>query len=165
MRDEHLADHGHDHNHGHQHSQNHPRGPGTRRVWAFIRHAVGLHSHSHDSGVDAVLEGSAQGMRALWISLAGLGATALAQAVVFGLSGSVALLGDALHNSADALTAVPLGIAFMIGRRRPPAGTPTATGRPRTWPGFHRGGDRSVVRRWPRLRPSSGCCAPVRSPT
>ncbi len=35
------------------------------------------------------------------------------------LSGSVALLGDALHNSADALTAVPLGIAFMIGRRRP----------------------------------------------
>ena len=58
-------------------------------------------------------------MRTLWISLAGLAATACAQAVVFALSGSVALLGDALHNSADALTAVPLGIAFMLGRRRP----------------------------------------------
>lgn len=58
-------------------------------------------------------------MRTLWISLAGLAATACAQAVVFALSGSVALLGDALHNSADALTAVPLGIAFLLSRRRP----------------------------------------------
>ncbi len=122
MRDErhpaahsHDHDRGHDHDHEHQHDHAH-RGRGA---WARFRHAVGLHSHSHDNGVDAVLEGSAQGMRALWISLAVLGATALAQAVVFALSGSVALLGDALHNSADALTAVPLGIAFMIGRRRP----------------------------------------------
>ena len=75
-----------DHDHGHQ----------GRGAWGRFRHAVGLHSHSHDSGVDTVLEGSAQGMRALWISLAGLGATALAQAVVFALSGSIALLGDAL---------------------------------------------------------------------
>jgi cation diffusion facilitator family transporter len=58
-------------------------------------------------------------MRALWISLAGLGVTACAQAAVASLSGSVALLGDALHNSADALTAVPLGIAFLLARRRP----------------------------------------------
>jgi cation diffusion facilitator family transporter len=58
-------------------------------------------------------------MRALRISLAGLGATACAQAAVVVLSGSVALLGDTLHNSADALTAVPLGIAFLLGRRRP----------------------------------------------
>jgi len=58
-------------------------------------------------------------MRTLWISLAGLAATACAQGLVFALSGSVALLGDALHNSADALTAVPLGIAFMLSRRRP----------------------------------------------
>ncbi len=35
------------------------------------------------------------------------------------VSGSIALLGDTLHNSADALTAVPLGIAFVLGRRRP----------------------------------------------
>jgi cation diffusion facilitator family transporter len=58
-------------------------------------------------------------MRVLCISLAGLGATACAQAAVVTLSGSVALLGDALHNSADALTAVPLGIAFLLGRRGP----------------------------------------------
>ena len=67
--------------------------------------------------MDAALEASAAGMRALWLSLAVLGATALIQAVVAALSGSVALLGDTLHNAADALTAVPLGIAFIAGRR------------------------------------------------
>jgi cation diffusion facilitator family transporter len=56
-------------------------------------------------------------MRALWISLAVLGATALAQAVAVVLSGSVALLSDTLHNVADALTAVPVGVAFLLGRR------------------------------------------------
>ena len=56
-------------------------------------------------------------MRALWISLAGLGATAILQAVVVVFTGSVALLGDTLHNVADALTAVPLGLAFLVGRR------------------------------------------------
>lgn len=56
-------------------------------------------------------------MRALWISLAALGATALVQGFVFTLSGSVALLGDTVHNAADALTAVPLAVAFALGRR------------------------------------------------
>ena len=65
------------------------------------------------------MEASAAGMRALWVSLAVLAATAALQAVVVAVSGSVALLGDTLHNAADALTAVPLGIAFMLGRRPP----------------------------------------------
>ena len=65
------------------------------------------------------MEASSEGMRALWISLCVLAATAAIQAVVVALSGSVALLGDTLHNAADALTAVPLGIAFIIGRRPP----------------------------------------------
>ena len=65
------------------------------------------------------METSAEGMRALWISLAVLAVTALAQAAVVAVSGSVALLGDTLHNAADALTAVPLGIAFLAGLRRP----------------------------------------------
>jgi cation diffusion facilitator family transporter len=56
-------------------------------------------------------------MRAVWLSLAGLGVTAVLQGVVVAWSGSVALLGDTLHNVADALTAVPLAIAFMVGRR------------------------------------------------
>ena len=79
----------------------------------------GLIPHSHDSAgkVDPALESSRAGLRALWISLAVLGATAAAQAVVVAVSGSVALLGDTLHNVADALTAVPLGIAFLLGRR------------------------------------------------
>ena len=76
------------------------------------------HSHEPADQVDAVLEGSAEGMRTLWITLAVLGLTALVQAVVTRLSGSVALLGDTLHNAADALTAVPLGVAFVLGRRR-----------------------------------------------
>jgi cation diffusion facilitator family transporter len=77
------------------------------------------HSHAHSHEGDEVLQSSAEAIRTLWISLAGLGATALGQTVVVVLSGSVALLGDALHNSADALTAVPLGPAFMLSRRRP----------------------------------------------
>jgi cation diffusion facilitator family transporter len=69
--------------------------------------------------VDSALESSREGLRALWLSLAGLGLTAVLQAVVAVWSGSVALLGDTLHNVADALTAVPLGFAFIIGRRSP----------------------------------------------
>jgi cation diffusion facilitator family transporter len=65
------------------------------------------------------MEADAQGMRALWISLTGLGATTALQAVVVAFTGSVALLGDTLHNAADALTAVPLGLAFLLGRRPP----------------------------------------------
>jgi cation diffusion facilitator family transporter len=78
-----------------------------------------LTPHSHDAAdkVDAAMETSKAGLRALWISLAVLGATAALQAVVVAVSGSVALLGDTLHNVADALTAVPLGVAFLIGRR------------------------------------------------
>ncbi|WP_309227089.1 cation diffusion facilitator family transporter [Micromonospora thermarum] len=75
--------------------------------------------HSHDSRakIDPALESSRDGLRALWISLVGLGVTAAAQAVIVAMSGSVALLGDTLHNVADALTAVPLAIAFLLGRR------------------------------------------------
>lgn len=53
----------------------------------------------------------------MWISFAGLTVTAVAQLVVVAFSGSVALLGDTVHNFADALTAVPLAIAFVLGRR------------------------------------------------
>jgi cation diffusion facilitator family transporter len=84
-----------------------------------FRHMLRPHSHEAADKVDAAMEASAEGMRALWISLAVLAATALAQAAVVAISGSVALLGDTLHNAADALTAVPLGIAFVVGRRPP----------------------------------------------
>jgi cation diffusion facilitator family transporter len=102
---------------GHQHG--HERERGRRGISARLRHAVHPHSHETAGQVDAVMEGSAEGMRALWVSLGVLGLTALIQAVVTALSGSVALLGDTLHNAADALTAVPLGVAFTLGRRAP----------------------------------------------
>jgi cation diffusion facilitator family transporter len=98
--------------HGHDHGE--PPGWGPR-----LRHLVRPHSHEAADKVDAAMEASAEGMRALWISLAGLGATTVIQAIVVVFSGSVALLGDTLHNAADALTAVPLGVAFLLGRRPP----------------------------------------------
>jgi cation diffusion facilitator family transporter len=63
------------------------------------------------------VEASAEGMQVLWISLGVLGGAAVIQAVVTVLSGSVALLGDTLHNAGDALTALPLGVAFTLGRK------------------------------------------------
>ncbi len=86
-------------------------------VTGRLLHVVRPHSHEAADKVDAAMEASSEGMRALWISLGVLGATAVIQAAVVALSGSVALLGDTLHNAADALTAVPLGVAFLVGRR------------------------------------------------
>jgi cation diffusion facilitator family transporter len=112
-------DHGPDHDHDHGHDHGHPHDHRDQSRWSRLRHAVGPHSHAHDRAVDPVLESSAEGLRVLWISLAALAVTACGQFAVVALSGSVALLGDALHNTADALTAVPLGVAFLLGRRRP----------------------------------------------
>ncbi|KOU63552.1 cation diffusion facilitator family transporter [Streptomyces sp. MMG1533] len=109
MNDRHHHEHGHDHGAHHHHSPS-----GTRHR---LTHLLTPHSHETADKLDSALESSARGMRALWISLAVLGATALAQAFVVAVSGSVALLGDTVHNTADALTAVPLGIAFVLGRR------------------------------------------------
>jgi len=67
--------------------------------------------------IDAALEGSKRGTWALKISLIGLGATALIQLIVVIISGSVGLLADTIHNFSDALTAVPLWIAFSLARR------------------------------------------------
>jgi cation diffusion facilitator family transporter len=106
--------HGHDHHGGHEHEH-----AASRPLLTWLRHLLRPHSHEAADKVDAAMEASAEGMRALWISLVVLGLTALIEAAVVAISGSVALLGDTLHNAADALTAVPLGVAFVIGRRPP----------------------------------------------
>ncbi len=62
-----------------------------------------------------------RGIRAVTLSFVGLLATALLQALVVAVSGSVALLADTLHNVADALTSIPLWIAFRLGQRGPSA--------------------------------------------
>ena len=98
--------------HPHSHDDGHGGGPLARLKEIFV-------PHSHDSAdkVDSALEASREGMRCLKISFAGLMITALVQTVIVYYTNSVALLGDTLHNYADALTAVPLAIAFIVGRR------------------------------------------------
>jgi cation diffusion facilitator family transporter len=71
------------------------------------------HGHSHGL-VDPSIKRSREGVRAVAVALAVLGLTTIAQAIVFVSSGSVALLADLIHNGGDALTAVPLGIAFAL---------------------------------------------------
>jgi len=87
---DHAHDHGHDHDHG---------GEG--------------HAHSHGL-VDRSIVRSREGVRAVSVSLAVLAVAAGIQLAIFTLSGSVALLADLIHNFGDALTAVPLGIAFFL---------------------------------------------------
>ena len=105
---------GHDHEGDHHHHHELPDG-----FLGKLRHQLRPHSHEHSSSVDAKLEASAEGMRALWISFVALAVTTLIQAAVVWLSDSVALLGDTMHNASDALIAIPLAVAFVIGRRPP----------------------------------------------
>ena len=107
----------HDHDH-----QDHPRGHGHvhghGRGWRNqVAHLFG--AHDHEDRIGSHLEASSEGLRAVAISLGGLGATALLQVVVVAVSGSVALLADTIHNFSDAVTAIPLGLAFVLSRRRP----------------------------------------------
>jgi cation diffusion facilitator family transporter len=84
--------HGHDHHHDHE-------------------------DHSHGL-VDPSIVRSKAGVKAVSLSLAVLLAASLTQLFVFLLSGSVALLTDVIHNGGDALTAIPLGMAFLLRSRR-----------------------------------------------
>ncbi len=90
-------------------------------VAARLRHIFIPHSHDVADSIDDALTASAEGIRAVRISLIILGVTALAQLAVVAVSGSVALLADTIHNFSDALTAIPLWIAFALSRRAPSA--------------------------------------------
>lgn len=118
-----MTQHFHDDNHGHGHhadgddhhtGHEHPSG-----IRGFFHGLFVPHSHDALDSIDDVLESSNHGIRAVKISLAVLGVTALIQVVVVVISGSVALLADTIHNFSDALTAIPLWIAFVLGRRAP----------------------------------------------
>ena len=84
------------------------------------KHAAHDHDHDHDGHghshglVDRSIIRSREGVKAVSISLAVLGVAAGIQLAIFTLSGSVALLADLIHNFGDALTAIPLGIAFFL---------------------------------------------------
>jgi cation diffusion facilitator family transporter len=92
----HQSAHAHTHDNDHTHSHKH-----------------GEHGHSH-ALVDRSILRSRAGVKTVSISLALLAVTAGLQVAIFALSGSVALLADLVHNFGDALTAVPLGIAFFL---------------------------------------------------
>jgi cation diffusion facilitator family transporter len=113
-----------DHRHAHEgHEDVHDHGDGPHR------HAgpSSGHGHAHDHGaghghshglVDRSIVRSRDGVRTVSVSLAVLLAAAVVQVAIFVLSGSVALLADLIHNFGDALTAVPLGIAFFLRSAR-----------------------------------------------
>ncbi|TSD93775.1 cation transporter [Skermania sp. ID1734] len=107
---------GHGHGHGHDHDHDHDHGHRSGMV-GVIKEIFAPHSHDAADSVDDALESSAVGIRAVKISLVGLGVTALVQVAIVVLSGSVALAADTIHNFSDALTAIPLWIAFALGRR------------------------------------------------
>jgi cation diffusion facilitator family transporter len=77
------------------------------------------HAHGHSHGlIDRSIVRSRAGVRAVLISLAVLAAAAAVQALIFVLTGSVALLADLIHNAGDALTAIPVGAAFLLRSER-----------------------------------------------
>ncbi|GAA4484230.1 cation diffusion facilitator family transporter [Microbacterium panaciterrae] len=111
--------HGHGHGHspshdGHDHDHDHEHPTGLK---GFLYGLFVPHSHDAADAIDDAMEASSAGIRALKISMAILLVTTILQAVVVVFSGSVALLADTVHNFSDALTAVPLWVAFALGRR------------------------------------------------
>jgi cation diffusion facilitator family transporter len=109
----HHQDDAHPHHHDHHHADDHGHG-----FVGALRHLFSSHSHDPAAAIDGATA-TREGMRTLAVSLAALALTAGLQAVVVAMSGSVALLADTVHNVSDALTALPLGLAFWLGRRPP----------------------------------------------
>nr|WP_308196452.1 cation diffusion facilitator family transporter [Cryobacterium zhongshanensis] len=102
-------DHDHDHGPG---GHSHPTG-----IKGFLYGLFVPHTHDAADSIDDAMEASVEGVRALKISLVVLLVTTILQFAVVLISGSVALFADTIHNFSDALTAVPLWIAFILGRR------------------------------------------------
>jgi cation diffusion facilitator family transporter len=80
---------------------------------ADMGHRANAHSHSHGL-VDSSITRSRAGVKVVLVSLAVLAATAVVQAAIYFATDSVALLADLIHNAGDALTAIPLGAAFLL---------------------------------------------------
>ncbi len=100
----------------HTHNDHGPESPHGSKVGRWLHQITG-HSHHGPVEVDTALEHDGRGLRALKVSLLALLATSILQTAIVFLSGSVALLSDALHNLADAMTSIPLWIAFVLIRR------------------------------------------------
>ncbi|VXC47164.1 cation diffusion facilitator family transporter [Arthrobacter sp. 8AJ] len=112
---EHHHDHGHDHPHDHDHDGHGHHHHSGFKGWLFELFVP--HTHDAADSIDDAMEASSEGIRALKISMFVLLATTVLQFLVVLFSSSVALLADTIHNFSDALTAVPLWVAFILGRR------------------------------------------------
>jgi cation diffusion facilitator family transporter len=110
--------------HPHEHEHEHEGG-----LRGFLSELFAPHTHDSADAVDDALEASARGIRAVKISLWVLLATTALQLGVVFISGSVALLADTVHNFSDALTAIPLWVAFVLGRRAASRRYPYGLGR------------------------------------
>jgi cation diffusion facilitator family transporter len=99
---------------GDDHAHEHARG-----VRGILGEIFRPHTPAAAASIDSALEDTRRGLRAVKISFAGLLVTSIIQIVVVVLSGSVALLADTIHNFSDALTAVPLFLAFRLSTRPP----------------------------------------------
>ncbi|OAN26453.1 cation diffusion facilitator family transporter [Mycolicibacterium iranicum] len=106
-----------DHDHGSHHDQPHSHSHRGGKLGTALRELFAPHSHDASDSIDSALESSAAGIRAVKISLLILAMTAVAQIGIVAVSGSVALLADTIHNFSDALTAIPLWIAFALSTR------------------------------------------------
>lgn len=103
--------------HGHSHEDDHKHNHSSNPIIEWFQHTFTPHDHGYQTAaLDAALA-TDRGIRAVKISLVALLLTAAFQVVIVFFSGSVALLADTIHNFSDALTAIPLGIAFTLSRR------------------------------------------------
>jgi cation diffusion facilitator family transporter len=110
----HHDDHEHDHDDDHDHDHDHAGG-----LKGIVTAIFAPHSHDAADSIDTALESSERGIRAVKISFVVLVITSALQFGVIVLSGSIALVADTIHNFSDALTAIPLFIAFRLARRPP----------------------------------------------
>lgn len=101
----------------HSHETSHSHDDGQEHKAQGHNHAEG-HGHTHGV-IDPSIAATDKGLWAVKWSFIGLFITTLIQIVIFYFSGSIALLADAIHNVGDACTAIPLGIAFILGKRKP----------------------------------------------
>lgn len=100
-----MSEHHHEHDHHHD------------GFWHRLTHALMPHSHDHSGMISDSAEATTTAMRAAWISLGGMAATAVLQIAIVAISGSVSLLADTIHNLGHLITTIPLIIALRLSQR------------------------------------------------
>ena len=108
-----MEHHEHEHDHEPDHEHRHNEDSLTGRLLHFFT----PHSHEYQTAALDPALATDRGIWAVKVSLVALLVTAGFQVLIVAVSGSAALLADTIHNFSDALTAIPLGLAFTLSRR------------------------------------------------